>query len=581
MSFKRFHRTIAMEALEGVVEPEAIPSTVEQSELDQAGQVTDMVEALTEIAEENNASEETAAAVVPESTVVIPEADTSTANASETPAAEPTATEAPAEVAEVAVETPVATDEVVVEATPSEVAEVAATGETAPASTEPPTDPAPAADPAAAEVVSDDSGVVVVDEDDLDFIEELNEVLQSDEIAEELDERIEEEVETEAVMECFRLAALSYRRVAAMEGLPADVHAAARMAVEHQYLALGLRPTPIAMESLSAMSAPAMEGFIADVGSRMGDNFVVGMKTTFDDLGDLFRSQRSIGTKYEALAKRVDAEFKSKASNMKEIDIKVSTEAFWTHFMRDGKIETKPVEALTAELKMVDYVLDTYSEACLKQAEFVIKTLKAGTWETLPQTVGKIESLKRPEALFQSAILNGKYLNDSHFEVNKDRERPALSLDGKSFSKLAELASSSAVEFVSSIGHAALKATSDSVAANYVLLDRIEKAGPDITLSKAQVAELLATVLKFAGSMTKFGSMEARVRVMERELADVAKQYGKGRGEQQAVLKQCFAVIRNNLMVVGKTSIYVAKHASQNMRFGTYMAQRAIYQATK
>lgn len=600
MSFKKYQKRIAMEALENV----DVPIIVDTEDDDDTGtetatgEIKDIETTLQTVADTNAGLDDSVANTVPaapgaEVTAEVP-AVAETTEVTE-PVVDPVTDPAVTEPTTTVVSVPVAEPAPVVDPVPPVA--VAPTPTPAPAAVAPaptasgsPVDAAVQAAvnaastaPAGSEIkVSVTQGAdgtvtahVEIESDDDD--DDVPEALPEDEAAEIVDEAVAEDAdefeETEVAMESLRLQALALNRVAAMEGVPEAALKALSQNIDLQYRSMGLSQSKAAMEAYQLMSEPAMESFF----SRIGDEVVVGSKVDYGNLINFFQTRKTIAAKYIALSNKVEAEYNSVKGGLKDIEVKIGDMGFSRHYTTKKGSITDPVAANRKEAAMINYVLGTYVEACLKQAETAVAALKVGSWEKLPQVLTKLETLKTPIELFNRSLYGEKFMSRSSFSENPGHQRAVLLLDGKGYEKLAKLASANSVSFDSDWRQKVSGFFRQDIAAKIGGAHIGLRTG--FHLRTGDAATLLKINKEIAGNLEKFADQSSRAQLVKKTLEELNKTYVGGTGDQKALLKQAIAVARISLNAAVSLGASVSKQASQDLRYSTYLVQRIIYAA--
>ncbi len=213
------------------------------------------------------------------------------------------------------------------------------------------------------------------------------------------------------------------------------------------------------MEQLS-VAAESFGGFNEATSAIVGDirgslldisqYFVLVFKQQKDFFSDLFRNSQGKIAKYEEIIGEADTEFKQKSRHWENDMHGGSSGVLWEHFATDQGIPARELPSiLKKDLEMSKYVLTDYPVKVLEQLKKLTSAVRSGNVSTTKKAVSMlktIDKIEHPVGMFNKKYFGSKsYFGVTGLEEKTAKMRPVLTVDGDTFSGVAELATPSKV----------------------------------------------------------------------------------------------------------------------------------------
>lgn len=209
----------------------------------------------------------------------------------------------------------------------------------------------------------------------------------------------------------------------------------------------------------------ALEGFMdairqahIDAADNTMQKFVMSHKHVWNAIADRFNTQSAQVKKYAAKLRGWAKKAKDKAGQFKAEE-RVPLTQLWFHFSTD-KGTIKSFNQVFKDVEMTKYVLKDYPATVYAQMR-ALQSALASCKDTagFAALFDKVSSMKAAPDLFNRNFLKkGRpYLSVTGLEVKKGSERPVRSLHGKSYPKLAAIATATHVTETWSGAHAVKK----------------------------------------------------------------------------------------------------------------------------
>lgn len=284
-----------------------------------------------------------------------------------------------------------------------------------------------------------------------------------------------------------------------------------RIAAPH-IATLGLETKTVSVENfdeavdIETQHKVALEGFMSawrqaniDAKDQISQKYVMSAKHMWNAIADRFNTQSEQVKKYAGKLRGWAKEAKIKASQFKGED-KVPLNQLWFHFSTD-KGTVKSVEQICKDIEMTKYVLKDYPATVYAQMRTLQSALAsckdAAGFQAL---FDKVSSMKSATDLFNRSFLKkGRpYLSVTGLELKKGSERPVRMLQGRSYAKLAALATANHITETWSGGHAVKKV----VAARVGAVD--DYYGDWIKFTQADVNKIIDNGLAYTELCTEY-----------------------------------------------------------------------------
>lgn len=352
--------------------------------------------------------------------------------------------------------------------------------------------------------------------------------------------------------------------------------------------------TSLAQESLSAetdvverhrimMESISMEG---EFTQHLSQGTVLRAKHNWNAIADFFRSTGGRIGKYRAKLQATRKEYDQKKGKLKG-EVNVSQNELWYHFTTN----TGPVEGaalmgkMKADVDMSTFVLAAYPKRVLeaaKKASQLIAAANLSTAEGVAKLAAQIERLPTAVEMFDKKFVNQTYFSVKSLEINEGKARQPLTVAGKSFARLAELAARTFVEETGSTSHSIAKAAWVQLGG---LSGQSGKAGKKFSVRAEDIGHILDAGDQYLKNVDAYIAMEKDFRAVTAEsdkaLSANAYAAAKAAGPEAAAAFAQIEQYFNNLLLTAFASPAKAEMARsiKSAKYNMYLANRAIYNA--
>jgi hypothetical protein len=346
------------------------------------------------------------------------------------------------------------------------------------------------------------------------------------------------------------------------------------------------------LPALEADTTPAQRGqmaleFLRNWFHRMATQWVVSRKHSRDFWNDLIRSVESRVGKYRTRLEKGKAEYNHKKDDWHERQHTGNLVEMWYHFATDNGDAKDLIPEIEKDVKMSSYVLIEYPKKVSElygKAEGILGQAKLSDEANAIRLAQAIEGLQHPAALFDRSLIGGKpFLSVTGLEVDVGTKRKPVSIGGKSFAKLSELASPKKVVESGSWKHTALK-----IAKNAIPYASNIKSGAQMTIKFTtedvgtvidagfQYLEHVDAYLKQAKAFEQEGEkIESTFTKFEQTASD---QLQSGR-EVAAMIRQVQQFLENIEECFKSPATKEMARSIKGAKYCDYMSLRMIFQA--
>ncbi|MNU19552.1 hypothetical protein D3C71_77810 [compost metagenome] len=266
----------------------------------------------------------------------------------------------------------------------------------------------------------------------------------------------------QAVMESLHLLADEAKALSNKPGVAnATTLALLQMGAQQQLNRLGVKFKTVSLESDDPNKAcdqhqVAAEAF-KDVANHIGSYYVVNSKIKWDFFADLFKSTEEMVGKYEVRLAEARHEWEQRDKGTIKASQISPLVGVWQFFCRDNQVVLDPPSELAKDVELTKFVLVEYPKRVLAQLHKLTSVLEQHSRVTRVEDVvavaNGVQGVTAPSELFDPAVLKGHYLNSTTLEVIHGTSRSGVSLGGRDFKALAELATPSYVRESTQIIH--------------------------------------------------------------------------------------------------------------------------------
>lgn len=350
----------------------------------------------------------------------------------------------------------------------------------------------------------------------------------------------------------------------------------ARMAAQQQLNILGATLPAVSLESddIVAQHQIVLEGVLEAVTTGLKDYaqaVVMNVKNTNDYWDDIFSRYQTILNKYERVLSTAKTDVGSAKSSFESGEHVASLNGLWQFFANHKGEVTDPVGEVKKDLPASTFMLVAYPKAVLGELGKLTSILNGAAPAddgALGDVLTKIEKLQDPVELFDTKFLtNGQntLLDASGIEGKIGTTRSPLTLEGKSFARLADISTAKSVQMTRGLKHRLKKNLLGGNADSY---DHVKLSTADLeTLLKSGEAYLknaesfLATKASMQSKIVAFGEAAkkfagASKAPSTRKALGQIKQYGEN---LLNALKTPASKELNRSLLGGRNCAYLAR----------------------
>lgn len=150
-----------------------------------------------------------------------------------------------------------------------------------------------------------------------------------------------------------------------------------------------------------------------DIFNRIRENWATGFIEPFDQIGDLFRSEKSSIRKYNEKVRKSEKLIKGKTVSLTETDQTGALGTLIEYFRNELGVVENITDMINKDIEMVRFVLNTYPDQLMTQLERMAQKGQVGEDD--------YKHYEHPVALFPEEWLNNKlFLRDTGFVVKGD-----------------------------------------------------------------------------------------------------------------------------------------------------------------
>lgn len=402
----------------------------------------------------------------------------------------------------------------------------------------------------------------------------------------------DQQQETAAVMESLHLVAEQLKTAREGGKLTAELLTMSHFAAEQQLLRLNEQLPSLSLEAEATLEQQsiALEAVLGTIWKRIAQEWVMGSKHSWNAINDFFQTLPSKVSKYEGKLKATEVEFDQVKGKFNEKKHTGVFNQLWYFFRTgEGQPDHDLMGKLTQDLAMSQYALKTYPAEVMKIGHAIRSKMagKVSSMGDLVELAGELEKIKHPAELFNQKLLGGKpYFNVTGLEFTQGSKRTALTVEGTSLSKLADLATAKRVEESGSFGHGALKVAAQvgggySGAVEFVLSKSFEYSTEEIGKLIAAGMEYVENVKSFSALDKQFGSMLGELDTTMVTLLNNLKNAGEGvdNSQARALVKQIEQVVDNVFTCFSSPAQQEVSRSLRAAKYCHYMALRMIYNA--
>lgn len=337
-------------------------------------------------------------------------------------------------------------------------------------------------------------------------------------------------------------------------------------------------PDSIKRQHEKMLETVALEG---DTLNRIAQGYIVNTKRKFDEFVDGMKTVRGQLKKYAARADAGLKEFEAQKSKFKGDKIRGHM-AHVSPFFRNGDGPVKDVMgSLANDLAVSKYILVDYTAGLINLANSIAGIANSGdlsTPEGAAKVIAAIEKLPHPAEAFKSSFVGTPtFLNAMKLDIDVSKNRAPLEVGGKSYQKIASLATTKRV--IESTAGSKLSRFADHVAGDHTMSSKHDffLAANDIPKLFQAAKQYVEFVNQYFVNEDKaehaFVALEGAIKKLQSTAKDSA-------GKKVAAYVMDFGF---NIFLVNfrNPAVKEISRAIRGSRFCSYLGQRMVYNAVR
>lgn len=331
----------------------------------------------------------------------------------------------------------------------------------------------------------------------------------------------------------------------------------------------------------------ALEG-LRELWHRLASYYVVSWKHGVDFWDDLLNSVTTRLNKYETRLRAAQQEFNTKKGGWGNDTHTGNLVEMWYHFTTDQGVAHNLVPEIAKDLKTLKYILNDYSGKVVNLFKKAVGTIKGMKLESLDGAVKfaqAIEKLERPGDLFDTSLLGGKpFLSVTGLEYETGSRRTPVTVDGKVFKRLAELATVKKVVESGSWKHTGSKVFYQTVYKG----NKTVHPDIDFQFKTADIGKVLDSGISYVENVRAYlktvrqfeSTSQELIQVFEKVSADSLDSIrGADAKAVSAILRQVQRYLDNIQACFRSPATAEVARSIKSAKYCTYMGLRMIYQA--
>lgn len=462
------------------------------------------------------------------------------------------------------------------------------------------------AEGADAVIVTDETGSVSGDAEGLETDVEVNDAIETSEMEEDseiasadAEASVAEGEETAAVLESLHVMSSGLKSLIKTGQCTDATLQLVHESVDGSLRRLGLQMPALSLESEQSIEEQhrqldlALEGVLG----RLGQEWVMGNKHSWNAIADFFRSAESKAEKYSTKLDAAQKEFDAKKGSLPAEQHKASLTGLWYHYANDKGQVTDIIPATEADLKISRYLLVDYPKQILPLLKHQMSVLAQGKNLKDPKELEKlIKDLvgagKHPVELFDSKLVSEGFplLSVVGLREKSGSARKVLGAS-EDYKKLSVMSQTRYIYEQGSLKHTAKKVGSHAGSALPFGVGIAAWVGNHATTKSfnyatEDIGKLIALGKEYISNIEQFRLMDREVDHMYNTLWDLywgdnADKDPENWNFPPRLIEELFETIWSTFMCFWYPAAHEAKRALKCAKYSHYTALRMIHHGIK